>query len=327
MIIRLFKTTQPFALAILGIVAIIMWMISWNLHFRLVEPNGMPLYDLLLYLMKGMPAFSFAILGWLLISTQAIHFNYVLNKHEVLYRASWLPALIYIIIVSLLPPFLWFHPLLIVNTILIFALDKIFMLYKNPSPLSLDFNSCFLLAIASLFYLPAVVLFFIYALGIIILRPFSWRDWIVGILGFILPFFLAFLYYFLKNELNDFYSRVFITGISKQLDLKHFFTYQYTYSVAIIGFLFVMSLIRLQSNYYKNVTKARLIQQLLLMLIVVGSFSVLVSRDEQLYRFNILALPLSAYISYYFLSGKKLWLMELVFLVLVGSWVWNYFFA
>jgi len=327
MIIRLFKSTSPFAIALLGLMAIIMWSISWNLHFRLIEPNGMPLYDLLLRGMKTLPKSSFGIFGCLLLYTQAIHFNYVLNKHEVLYRASWMPSLIYLLIASLLPPFLWFHPLLIVNTILIFALDKIFSLYKNTYPLSIDFNSCFLLALAALFYLPAVVLFFIYALGIIILRPFSWRDWIVGIMGFVLPFFLAFLYYFWNNELDDFYARVFIIGIAKQLDVKHFFTYKYVYSVVIIGLLFIMSLIRLQSNYYKNVAKARLIQQLLLLLIVAGIVTVLISREEHMFSFSILALPLSAYISYYFLSGKKNWIMEIVFAILASSWIWNYFWA
>ena len=277
--------------------------------------------------MKNFPKPTYGVVGCVLLGTQAFHFNYVLNKHEVLYKASWLPALSYIIIASLLPPFLWFHPILMVNSILIFALDKIFALYKNATPLSLDFNSCFLLALASLFYLPAIVLFLIYVIGIIILRPFSWRDWVVGLLGFALPFFFAFLYYFLNDELQDFYSRVFITGISKQLDIKHIFTYQYTYSVVIVGIIFFLSLIRLQSNYYKNVTKARLIQQLLLMLLVVGIFSVLLSHDEQLYRFSILAMPLSTYIAYYFLSGKKAWVVELVFLVLAITWLWNYFWA
>lgn len=327
MILRLFKTTQPLPLVLLGIIAVTMRVISYHQFYRVVDPNGMPLYDLVLYLMRGMPMSMFAVVGCVLTTSQAIHLNRVLNKHEILYKQTWIPAIIYIFIVALLPPFLWFHPLLFVNSILIFSLDKIFTLYKNQTVLALDFDSCMLLSLAALFYLPAVVLFLIYIIGIIILRPFSWRDWVVGMMGFVLPFFFAFTYYFLTDGLQGFYERVFITGIKKQIDLHNFFTYQYTFSVALTGILFIFSFLRLQSNYYKNVTKARLIQQLLLVFMAIGILSVLVSRDEELYRFNILAIPLSVFLGYYFLSGKKQWMMEVVFLLLMGSWVYNYFFA
>ena len=70
-----------------------------------------------------------------------------------------------------------------------------------------------------------------------------------------------------------------------------------------------------------------LIQQLLLLLIVAGIVTVLISREEHMFSFSILALPLSAYISYYFLSGKKNWIMEIVFAILASSWIWNYFWA
>ena len=327
MFLRLFKTTQPLPLVLLVILAIAMRVVTFLHYYRVVEPNGMPLYDLVLYLMHGMPLFIYAIVGFILTTSQAIHLNRVLNKHEVLYKQSWIPALLYVLIVALLPPFLWFHPLLFVNSILIFALDKIFSLYKNQNVLSMDFDSCLLLSLSALFYLPAIVLFLIYILAIIILRPFSWRDWVVGVMGFVLPFFFAFTYYFLIDGLQGFYERVFITGIKKQIDLHHIFTYQYTFSLAMTGVLFVLAFLRLQSNYYKNVMKARLIQQLLLLLMLIGLISVLVSRDEELYRFNILAIPVSVFLGYYFLSGKKQWLSEVVFLVLVGSWVYNFFLS
>jgi hypothetical protein len=326
MIIKLFKTTQPLTIALLLLISIGMWGVSWGLHFRIVEANGMPLYDFVLFLLKGAPVAVFSFLGFVLFTTQAIHLNLILNKHEVLYKSSWLPALSFLLIAGLLPSFLGFHPLLFVNSILLFALDKIFSLYKKPDPLSVDFDSSFLLALAALFYFPAVFLFLIYLIGIVVLRSFSWRDWVVGILGFILPFFFAFMYYFFNDGLNGFYDRLLITGLSRKIDFNHLHTYEYTFSILIVGILFVLSLFRLQSNYFKNITKARLIQQLFLLLIITGILSILVSREEQLYRFQILAIPLTVYVAYFFLSGKKNWISELVFLVLAGGWIYNYLF-
>lgn len=131
-------------------------------------------------------------LGFILVTTQAFHLNLVLNKHEVLYKSTWLPSLLYLFMAGLLPPFLWMHPLLFVNSILIFVLDRLFSLYKNPSPLSLAFDSAFLLSLSALFYLPAVILFIFYFLCMIILRPFSWREWMAGIMGMFFPSFLLF---------------------------------------------------------------------------------------------------------------------------------------
>jgi hypothetical protein len=325
MLIKAFRSTQIFPLILLVILSGAMWMISKSVSYRIVDPNGMPLYDLVIALIGYLPVWAGPIIGFLLTTSQAIHLNFVLNKHEVLYRSSWLPALLYVVLIGLLPPFLWIHPLLFVNSILIFVLDRLFSLYKGNSPLALAFDSAFLLSLSALFYLPAVILFIFYFLCIIILRPFSWREWMAGIFGLLFPFFFAFLYYFLRDELQLFYDRVFVSGIKRQIDLQHFFTISYTLSIAIVGVLFLLSLLRLQTNYFKNVTKSRLIQQLLVLMIPVCLLSVLVSRDELLFRFNTIALPLSVYLSYYFLTAKKIWMAELFFLLLLSSWIYNYF--
>jgi len=334
MLIRLFRSTQIFPVAVLILVSIAISLISWSLHYSVVAPNGMPLYDLFsgFFVKPGAPAVAkssilSAILVFVLVTTQALHLNFVLNKHEVFFKQSWLPSLIYLIIASIIPQFIWFSPLLFVNSILIFALDKIFGLYKNTGALALAFDSAFLLSLSALFYLPAIVFVFVYVISILILRPFSWRDWLAGIMGFTLPFFFAFLYYFLTDKLNEFYDKVFVSGINKTIALQHLFTYQYTFSLFWIAVLFCLALFRLQKNYFKNVTKSRLTQQILLILIPVGVIMILVSREQSIYRFGILAVPFSAYVSYYFLSGKKMWLLEIMLLVLVGGWVYNYFMA
>jgi hypothetical protein len=334
MLIRLFRSTQIFPVAVLILVSIAISLISWSLHYSVVAPNGMPLYDLISGFFMNFEASGgakstvlSAVIVFILITSQALHLNFVLNKHEVFFKQSWLPSLIYLIVASIIPQFIWFSPLLFVNSILIFALDKIFGLYKNSGALALAFDSAFLLSLSALFYLPAIVFVIVYIVSILILRPFSWRDWLVGIMGFTLPFFFAFLYYFLTDKLNAFYDKVFISGINKTIALQHLFTYQYTFSLFWIAVLFCLALFRLQKNYFKNVTKSRLTQQILLILIPVAVILVLVSREESLYRFCVLAVPFSAYVSYYFLSGKKIWLLEIMLLVLVGGWVYNYFIA
>lgn len=325
MLIRSFRTTQIFPLVILVILSGSMWFVSKSGTYEIVAANGMPLYDLIVRALTFIPPLLSVFLAFLLFTSQAIHINHIINKHEVLYKQSWLPALMFIIIAGLFPPFLWIHPILFVNSLLIFVFDKLFSLYKHPTPLALAFDGAFLLSLSALFYLPTIFLFLFYFLCILILRPFSWRLWAVSIMGLLLPFFFAFFYYFWNNELMSFYERVFVSGIKRQIDLAHIFNVKYILSVVIVGVLFILSLLKLQTNYFKNVTKSRLIQQLLVLLIPIGILSVLFSRDESLYRYSIIVLPVSIYLAYYFLSGKKRWVMELMFLLLCAGWIYNYF--
>lgn len=325
MLIRSFRTTQIFPLVILVVLSATMWFVSKSGTYEIVAANGMPLYDLIVKALTFIPPVLSVFLAFLLFTSQALHINHVINKHEVLYKQSWLPALMFIIIAGLFPPFLWIHPILFVNSLLIFVFDKLFSLYKHPTPLALAFDGAFLLSLSALFYLPTIFLFLFYILCIIILRPFSWRLWSVSFMGLILPFFFAFFYYFWNNELMSFYEWVFVSGIKRQIDLTHIFNVKYILSVVIVGILFILSLLKLQTNYFKNVTKSRLIQQLLVLLIPIGILSVLFSRDESLYRYSIIVLPVSIYLAYYFLSGKKRWVMELMFLILCAGWIYNYF--
>ena len=196
MLIRSFRTTQIFPLVILVVLSATMWFVSKSGTYEIVAANGMPLYDLIVKALTFIPPVLSVFLAFLLFTSQALHINHVINKHEVLYKQSWLPALMFIIIAGLFPPFLWIHPILFVNSLLIFVFDKLFSLYKHPTPLALAFDGAFLLSLSALFYLPTIFLFLFYILCIIILRPFSWRLWSVSFMGLLLPFFFAFFYYF-----------------------------------------------------------------------------------------------------------------------------------
>ena len=325
MIIRSFRTTRISPLAMLVVASACAWVISKSISYSVVSANGMPLYDAVIHLISVVPDWAGVAIGCLLFTSQALYFNWMLNKHEVLYKPSWLPALLFVLLAGLLPPFLWIHPVLFVHSIVLFAFDRIFSLYKNPQPLAPTFDSAFLLAVAALFYFPAVIFFLFYFVCLLILRPFSWREWMVGAMGLTMPFFLAFLYYFLNDQLDEFYTRVFVTGIKREIDLTHFFTVQYLPSIILVAGVFVLSILKLQTNYFRNITKARLIQQLFIVMVPFCLVSVAVSPDERLFRFNTLAIPLAVYLAYYFLSGKKMWWLETLFLLLVAGWFYNFF--
>ena len=324
MLVRLFRSTQLSAVIAFVILSLAMGWMSYSYHFRIVTTANTPFYILILKLYSGLPVYVYFITVLLLVISQALHFNWILNKHEVLYKNSWMPAVVYMIISTILPPFFWFHPLIFANTILLFALDKLFYLYKNDYPLGYEFDSCLLMAMAALFYFPLITFLAFYFISILLLRPFSWRDWVVGVLGFTIPFFFAFLYYFWNNKLLSFYERVFISGIKRQIELHSVFVQGYTFTLLMVIAVSILAIIRLRANFYKNVSRTRLNQQVIIFYLVFGVLTVFVSYEELLYRFCVLALPLSIFVAYYLLSGKRLWIAELILLLFLGSWIYNY---
>jgi hypothetical protein len=56
------------------------------------------------------------------------------------------------------------------------------------------------IALASLFYFPAIFFFFIIWIALILLRSFNLREWFVPVLGVLFPYLFVFAYYFMADQ-------------------------------------------------------------------------------------------------------------------------------
>jgi hypothetical protein len=323
--IKLLKSNPLIAFILMPLLAISVWALAFNQGLTVATTGAMPLYDLLIRYVQPQQKLFYCIFSCILVISQAFHLNFVFNRHEVIYKNSWMPSLFYVLLMSMLPQFLVFQPALIANSITIFVIDKIFKLYKNQQPLSLDFDIGFLISISALFYFPSIILGLLFFSGIIILKPFSWRDWIVGFLGFILPFFFMFTYYFLTDQFQYFTSRFFTANIRQEIDVWRLLPKGFGITVGYIVLLLMLALSKLSQNFSKNVIRTRNLQQLMLIFIVVCAIMIVLSPEVQLYRFIILAIPLSFLLAYYFLSANKKWFAELAFWLLIANIVYNFF--
>lgn len=324
MIINIFKNSHPAALVIIPVFMAVMWVIGWQTGGGLVVQNPMPLYNLILWIMEGLPGWFPGLLGFLITTAQVFYLNHIIIKHEVLYKNSYLPALFYMLFLVLIPPFLSFNPVIISNLFLVFALDKIFRLYKSTNPLPLIFDTCFMISTATLFYLPAISFILLLAISVLILKTFSWRDWMVGILGGLLPFFFAFVYYFWFDGLDELKEKFFINKISQLLDPVGLALQGYRITLVVMTLLTILTLIRIRQHFYKNATRIRNYQQVIFMFLLVALLSLAFAGSVAVYRFSILTIPLATMISYYFLAARKAWISEVLFWALIGTMVVNY---
>ena len=320
--IRFFKTIQPAALFSIPALCIILWLPGF---FR-NDASLSPFDSLLLNGVLNMPVFLQMLMSVALVSIGAIYLNHVSVKHEIIYRHSYLPALLYIVLMSFHRDVIQFHPLLVSNLLIIMALDKTFSLFKNDNPVSYVFDSSFLMAIAALIYFPAFILFFLLLYAIYSLRSFSFREFLIAVIGFGLPFFFIAVYGYWTNSLGsatqNFFARFSIHKINEGLAA----TNQLLAFSIFLALLILLSLIRLRSNFYRNAIKARSTQEILFLFFLFTAAGFLFLPKISFYHFTQLAIPFSVFLAYYFISAKKrLWMYEVALWILFGFIVSSYY--
>ncbi|MFN5347195.1 MAG: hypothetical protein ACK5B3_08215, partial [Bacteroidota bacterium] len=150
MLVRIFRSTQFYPIALIVLFSIVINIVFSVIREPQIGVSGTIFFQDLTNWVNGLNQWLIATLVFVLLTSQALHLNYTLNKHEIFFKQSWLPALFYLILSTQFAAFLQFSPLLLINSIFIFVLDKIFSLYKNQKTLGATFDAALLIALVAL---------------------------------------------------------------------------------------------------------------------------------------------------------------------------------
>jgi hypothetical protein len=281
---------------------------------RLLVPGG---YEFVL------PAFVNVFLAGVLVFLQALLVNRLVNQYGLLSKPSFLPALLYITLSGLFTPFLVLSPPLICNFLLIWMLYKLFNLYKGDDAKSTTYDLGMIVAIGSLIYLPFIYFFLAIWVALIIFRPFNWREWIIGIMGYATIFFFLAVFYYLKGNINIFYTIWTPLGI-KFPDSIHIKYYDYLVLVPVI-ILLILALFKIRQSFFRSYVQVRKSFQLLIVVFLIGSLSFYVKAEFNLSHFILCVIPMAVLLSYYFLYAGARWFYESLFFLLLFSIVYFQF--
>src|ERR1051325_8413020 len=169
MLINFFRSNQTLALfTVPFLVSLLCLKIFVSYTPVVADEHMMPLYRWA-YNFLGQGTVMPTITVLLLLIFQTYFINTILSNNEVLNRKNNLLLLILPLLSTAMPQFVAFTPMLYVNTILVVVFSKILSLYKNESPLPPIFDAGLLIAMASLFYFPAIVLLLFLLISLFIL--------------------------------------------------------------------------------------------------------------------------------------------------------------
>ncbi|MFD0793155.1 DUF6427 family protein [Mucilaginibacter litoreus] len=258
-----------------------------------------------------------------LVLGQAVLLNYLVNKYNLLGRATFLPSLMYVTLSSLFPPFMVLSAPLICNFLIIWMLFKLFSFYKGEDAKSAAYDLGMITALGSIIYLPYVYLFLAIWIALIIFRPFNWREWISGVLGYFTVFFFFGVYYYLNNRLGSFYNIWAPLG-SKFPNSISINNYNYLVLIPVIIAL-ILFVFTFQQNYYKSYVQVRKSFQLLLFVFLLGGVSFYVKGRFNLNHFVLCIIPAAVFLSYYFAYASRKWFYESLYLLLLISIIYFQF--
>jgi hypothetical protein len=239
-VLHLVRNNRPFTAILLSVFVLV-------LHFQGVTHATLPIasdnqlvYSAIIKALSfvfGDNSYAFSILTVLLLYIQAIWLNIIASQHRLFIHSTYLISFSFITLSSLHPSFSSFSPLLLVNFLIILSISEILKLKNASKPNKHLFNIGFYIMIAALIHFSAIFIIFFLFFALLILRPFNIREWVVSILGLLMPIYFLSVYLFCTDSLMRFslWPRLDIS-ISSQMP-----TSVYTFGLALGLFLWISS--------------------------------------------------------------------------------------
>ncbi len=321
MIAGFLKNNHLGAILMVPVLAVSLWLPTL-LHTQVHhEFQGMPLFRLADTYLSSVPYLSAAVAVTLLV-IEAFILNSVMIRHQITGKDNYLTAALYIMLMSASKSFLTLHPLIFANLFLILSLHSVFLMHRKETAFSNAFDAGFLVSIASLFYLPSILFFPLLGLSFLFMRPFIWREWVISLMGLIVPYLFAFVYYFWKGDILYLWnSRLPFTFEGKFSSVALPGSNYLLATVLAILLLFAML------NYFSTASalslKARSTSQVLFWFMVFSATIIIASPKYQAPYTGLIFISASPFIANFLLQIKRNWWREFWFLSLLGVIIYN----
>jgi len=265
------------------------------------------------------------LLGLCLLISQAYLWNTFINKQSLLKQSSYFTAVFYLLLYSSRPILVSFYPSMFASLFLILAMRSLAESYKKERALAEAFDAGIFIGIASLLYFPLIIFIVFLWIGLLTMRSIVWREWVVSLVGFLLPFGFALGYYAVFFTPEKFWYEKLIAATAhyyKPAPL-HWQTAVLLGVVALTGIICFFFFIQKMSD---NIVKNQKISALMIWFCCFSVGAIILSPQKDARAYTLLVMPCSFVFANYFVRAKSKFFPELLFILLMGAIVINIFF-
>ncbi|WP_126970402.1 DUF6427 family protein [Gynurincola endophyticus] len=260
-------------------------------------------------------SYIFNLLTFILIYIQALLFNKVINQFKLLGKPSYLPAMSYVLITSLVPSWNEFSAPLLINGLLIWLFYGLAKSFTSNQPRADVYNFGIIAAVITLLYQPAVLFIAFVLIGIFVMRPFRFKEWLICLLGVLTPYYFVAVILFLTDKFSwsvilpdlDFHLPVLLKDQKLVI------------SLSLLIFPFLMGAFWVQASLNKMLIQVRKSWSLLLLMILISITIALLNFENNLSDWVLTAVPFAAFHAAAYHYPKKMWF---VYLLHWGTFGW-----
>ena len=282
------------------------------MHLRAPQSQAMDgiLYKKILLLLQPVSlGFSsvYNVFTFILILVQAIGINKISNDLKLHRQTNYLTGMTYLLVTSLFSEWFSLSAPLIVNTFLIWIWGKLCMLYNNPNPKSTIFNIGFVTGLAAFIYFPSLTFLLLIMMGIAIARPFRLQEWIMGLVGIIMPVYFFASYLYLTDNISGYNFPGF------HLSYPHFFNNYWAYgALVLVGLATIVGIYFINKNISRQIVQTRKSWQLLFLYLTVAVFVPFINTGLNFTYWFLLTAPVAPIIAATFYYPHKKLFPELL---------------
>jgi len=248
--------------------------------------------------------------GYLLIHLNTIHIF-------IPYRTQ-LPAFFYVLLSVSITQLHQLTPALVSSTLLIFVFYRILSAYKTDGISVRFLDAGLLISVAGLIYAPALTFIVFLFSGMVLLRPFIWREWVFALIGLAIPFaFMASAYYLLGLPANTMFHDIADSFSKRQPHIR--LSQQ-------VNWAYVLFFTLIASYYMANAIDSMKIHARKFFLVFLAFFLItlviFMMPGLGISMVYYAAVPLSFLFSFYFVKCRRTWINELLFALFLALLIW-----
>lgn len=247
-------------------------------------------------------SFIYPLITFILLYTQAIYFNKLVNDLRIMQRPHYLTGMSYLLLTSLFAEWNVLSSPLIINSLLIWVWSKMSGLYSDQNPKTALFNIGIAIGIGTFFYFPSIAFAALIIFGLAITRPFKLAEWLIALLGIITPYYFLLAIVFLTDKWKGYKFPGFAVT-SPVFDQS-----RWAYGAIIIVLISsIAGIFLIQQNFRRQLIQARKSWNLTFLYLLVAVFVPFVNATHSFEYWILCAVPLSAFLAATFLYPSKNW--------------------
>jgi hypothetical protein len=319
MLLKQFKRTGPLTVFLIIVVLILLWIGAFlkvkegfSLYFDL---DPMPLYGIISGLTGTHPVPGL-ILSFILLSVMIF---LMVNLNTVLFfinERTFLPALFYVLLSGLIPQYQLLNPAIISALFLMMAIKRIMESYRVQGTAYSFFDAGILISVGSLFYINLIWFGLITFIGILLLRPFNFKEILLSLIGLMTPFiFTEAIYYVLGHDPFDFLN-IIVYNMFEKADAFAFSPFTIA-GIAFTGLLMLMAIAQLFMVLGTKKIQSRKIFSVLLWIFLISVAVYFLIPAVSIEMIWITAIPVSYYLSHYMIFVRRKVFAEVLFDILL----------